>query len=95
MHYMLTYTIKDTASPSEQAALNRKFQSWQPPDGLTMEGNWNSGTGGYALVSTDDYTLMGEVLAQYSRVFRFTVDPVSPVEDMVPATLRGLDWAAS
>ena len=95
MLYMVTYTIKDTASPSEMAALTRKFQSWQPPDGLTMEANWNSGYGGYTLMSTDDYTLMGEVLAQYSGVFSFAVDPVSPVEDMIPATLRGLDWAAS
>ena len=95
MHYMLTYTIKDTASPSEQAALTRKFQSWQPPDGLTMEGNWNSGIGGYALFSTDDYTLVGEVLAQFQGCFSFVVDPVTPVEDMVPASLHGAEWAAS
>ena len=37
MHYMVCYTLKDTATPSEQAALVRKFQSWQPPNGLTME----------------------------------------------------------
>ena len=95
MHYMICYTIKDGASPGEQAALARKFQSWQPPDGLTMEANWNSGNRGYALVSTDDYTLVGEVLTQYSGVFSFVVDPVVPVEDMVPATLRGADWATS
>ena len=96
MQYMVVYTVKDTASPSEMAALTRRFQSsWQPPDGLTMEGNWNSGNGGYVLFRTDDYTLVGEVLAQYSGVFRFAVDPVTPVEDMVPSTLRGADWAAS
>ena len=95
MQFMAVYTPKDTASPGDMAAITRRFQSWQPPDGITMEGNWNNGVGGYVLFRTDDYTLMGEVLAQYSGVFTFTVDPVTPVEDMVPATLRGCDWAAS
>ena len=95
MLYMVVYNQKDTASPSELAALTRKFQSWQPPDGITMEANFNNGHGGYALFRTDDYTLVGEVLAQYSGVFTFSVDPVAPVEDMVPAVLRGTDWAAS
>ena len=96
MQYMLVYSLKDTASPSEVAALLRKFQSWQPPDGITMEGNWSNGCfGGYALVRTDDYTLVGEVASQYSGAFSFTVEPVTPVEDMVPAQLRGTDWAVS
>jgi hypothetical protein len=96
MQYMLVYSLKDTASPSEVAALTRKFQSWQPPDGITMEGNWSNGySGGYALFRTDDYTLVGEVASQYSGVFSFTVDPVTPVENMVPAQLRGTDWAVS
>ena len=95
MQYMVVYTVKDTASPSDMTAILRKFQSWQPPDGVTMEANWNNGHGGYALFRTDDYTLVGEVLGQYSGVFTFAVDPVTPVEDMVPATLRGADWAAS
>ena len=61
-----------------------------------MEGNWSNGCfGGYALVRTDDYTLVGEVASQYSGAFSFTVEPVTPVEDMVPAQLRGTDWAVS
>ena len=95
MQYMVVYTPKDTPSPNEQAALLRKFQSWQPPDGITMEGNWNSGYGGYALFRTDDYTLMCEVLSQYSGGFTFAIDPVIPVEDSAPAAIRGFDWAAS
>ena len=95
MQYMIVSTVKDTASPSDMAALIKKFQSWQPPAGLTMEGNWNNGRGGYALVSTDDYTLVGEVLAQFQGGLSFVVDPVTPVEDMVPALLRGAEWAAS
>ena len=51
--------------------------------------------GGYALFRTDDYTLLGEVLAQYSGCFTFATDPVIPAEDMVPAALRGLEWATS
>ena len=61
-----------------------------------METNWSNGQGGgYALFRTDDFTLLGEVLSQYSGVFTFVVDPVMPVEDMIPANLRGLDWASS
>ena len=95
MHYMVIYTLKETSSPSEVAALLRKFQSWQPPAGITMEANWHNGQGGYALFRTDDYTLLGEVLAQYSGCFTFATDPVIPAEDMVPAALRGLEWATS
>ena len=39
MDYMGTYTLKETSSPSEIAELTRKFQSWQPPAGITMEAN--------------------------------------------------------
>ena len=39
MQYMIVSTVKDTASPSDLAALIKKFQSWQPPAGLTIEGN--------------------------------------------------------
>ena len=39
MQYMIVSTVKDTASPSDLAALIKKFQSWQPPADLTMEGN--------------------------------------------------------
>jgi len=39
MQYMIVSTVKDTASPSDLAPLIKKFQSWQPPAALTMEGN--------------------------------------------------------
>ena len=95
MDYMVTYTLKATSSPSEIAALTRKFQSWQPPAGITMEANWHNGQGGYALFRTDDYTLVGEVMAHNSGCFTCTTDPVTPAGDMVPAALRGLEWATS
>ncbi len=92
MQYMVVATQKDTASPSDVAAVLKKFQSFQPPAGLTMEGNWSNGAGrGYGLVSTDDYTLVGEVLARFSSVFDFRVDPVVSTDQMTPATLRGLE----
>ena len=95
MQYMIVGTLKDSASPSDSVTLGKKFQSWQPPDGLQVDGLWNSGARAYALFSTDDYTLVGEVIAQYQAVFNFTIDPVVPAEDMAPAMLRGSEWAAS
>ncbi len=95
MQYMIVGTLKDSASPSDTVTIVKKFQSWQPPDGLTADGIWNSGARAYALFSTDDYTLVGEVLAQYQALFTFTVDPVVPAEEMAPAMLRGAEWAVS
>ena len=59
MQHMIVGTLKDRASPRDTVALVKKFQSWQPPDGLKVDGLWNSGARAYALFSTDDYTLVG------------------------------------
>ena len=95
MQYMIIGTFKDGASPSDLIAITKKFQAWEPADGLTVEGMWHSGAHAYALFSTDDYTLVGEAIAQYSSVFTFAVEPVVSTRDMAPAMLRGSEWAAS
>ena len=67
MQYMVIGTPKDGASPSDSITITKKFASWQPPNGLTVDGLWHSGAHAYALFSTDDYTLVGEVLKRFSN----------------------------
>ena len=96
MLYMFVVKTKEGAAPEDFAAMLKKFQSWEPPDGLTVEGNWTRGGGRfYSLIKTDDPTLVVEVTAQFSKVLDFHVDPIVPVEDALPAMLRGAEWAAS
>lgn len=93
MQYMLVATTRE-ASPDFVPVL-KKFQSWQPPKGLTVDGIWTSGANGFILVTTDDYTLAGELMAQFSTVNTWDVHPVVTAEALVPAMLRGLEWATS
>ena len=93
MQYMLVGTTRE-ASP-DFIPLLKKFQSWSPPAGLTVEGIWTSGAHGFVLVNTDDYTLATELMAQFSTINTWDVHPVVPAEDLVPAMLRGLEWASS
>ena len=93
MQYMIIGTVKDSASPSDFISITKKFQSWQPPSGIKVDGMWHSGAHAYALFSTDDYTLVGEVLGQYSAIFNWAVEPVVATQDMAPAMLRGTEWA--
>ena len=95
MQYMVIGTPKDGASPSDSISITKKFASWQPLNGLTVDGLWHSGAHAYALFSTDDYTLVGEVLGQYSTVFNWAVEPVVATQDMAPAMMRGAEWAVS
>ncbi len=94
MQYMLAATTKANLSPSDAVAILTKFQSsWQPPKGLTVEGIWTSGPHGFVLVTTDDYSLAAELMAQFSVFNSWVAYPVLPAEDLVPAMLRGYEWA--
>ena len=88
--YMICSTQKAGVSPMEMAGVARKFKSWQPPDGLMVEGMWGNSTGGgYALVSTDDFALVAEFVAQFSEHNESRVDPVGPAQEMAAALMRG------
>ena len=76
------------------AKVAKKFESWQPPAGLTVEGNWSDGGAtGFILVSTDDYSLVAELMGQFSEILSYAVHPVIPSEQVAPAALRGVEWA--
>lgn len=93
MQYMLASKMKDNVSPNEWSAITKKFQSWQVPEGLKVEGNWYTGPAGFTLVSADDYGSVLEAVAQFSEVLSFEVYPVIPAEQAPARILRGLEWA--
>ncbi len=95
MQYMIESTFKAGAPASELARIIEKFATWSPPEGVEVHGIWSSADKNWALVETDDFTKVAEIVGQFSAGLDLTVHPVVMAEESAPAIGRGLAWATS
>ena len=100
MQHLIMAKPKDGATPDDVLKFLKKFQSWEPPAGVKIEGMWSGGPGGsgagFAIVSADDFGAILEFCAQTSGIVTqqiYSVAPTTP-EDLA-RQMAGLEWAAS
>jgi hypothetical protein len=101
MKYMLSWTNRagGSASQLEEDAKRalQMYQKWTPPSGLNILA-WVGrvdGEGGYALVETDDPSLIAGIPAKFATYLITTVHPVLEMADMAQIAGEGIEWRGS
>jgi uncharacterized protein DUF3303 len=101
MKYLVTWTARDGGSAADnEAAVKRSlavFSKWSPPGDATFHQFLNriDGTGGYAVVETDNPASVAEGPAKFGPYFDFQVIPVMDITDGVQITNEAAEFRDS
>ncbi|MEP6665738.1 MAG: DUF3303 family protein [Nocardioidaceae bacterium] len=83
MKYVVSWEPRANASEELQARSLQVFSKWSPSEGATFlqfVGRVDGG-GGFAVVETDDPTLIARDMAIFSAFFEMTACPVLDIQD--------------
>jgi Protein of unknown function (DUF3303) len=83
MKYVVSWQPQSTESEEVQARSLQVFSKWSPPEGTTFLQFLGriDGTGGFAVVETDDPALLASATAVFSAFFDMNVYPVLDIEE--------------
>jgi hypothetical protein len=101
MKYLVSWTARAGASAADnEAAVKRSlavFGKWAPPGDATFHQFLYraDGTGGYAVVETDNPASVAEGPAKFGPYFDFQVIPVMDITDGVPIANEGIEFRDS
>lgn len=81
--YVISWTTRATASEESQARSLQVFSNWSPAEGANFLQFLSrlDGRGGYAVVETDDPTLVAKDMATFGPFFDFEVHPVLEIQE--------------
>ncbi len=83
MKYVVTWDVRSNITEEAQARSLQVFSKWTPSEGVTYReflGRIGS-PGGYAVVETEDASLIAKDIAPFGVWFDFHVEPVLEVAD--------------
>lgn len=97
MKYMVSWETRENASEELQARGLQVFSKWTPSEDATFEQFLGrvDGRGGYAVVETDDITVIARDMAIFSPFFEMSVIPVLPIEETARIAGDALEMRAS
>jgi Protein of unknown function (DUF3303) len=101
MKYLVTWTARDGGSaPDNEAAVKRSlavFSKWAPPSDATFHQFLSrlDGTGGCAVVETDNPASVAEGPAKFGPYFEFEVIPMMDITDGVQIVNEAVDFRDS
>jgi hypothetical protein len=101
MKYLVTWTAHDGASATDnEDAVKRSlavFSKWSPPSDATFHQFLSrlDGTGGCAVVETDNPASVAEGPAKFGPYFEFQVIPVMDITEGVQIVNEGIDFRDS
>jgi hypothetical protein len=83
MKYVVSWQPKSTESEEVQARSLQVFSKWSPTEGTTYLQFLGriDGTGGFAVVETDDPALVARDVSIFSAFFDFNVYPVLDIQE--------------
>jgi hypothetical protein len=83
MKYVVSWQPKSTESEEVQARSLQVFSKWSPTEGTTYLQFLGriDGTGGFAVVETDDPALVARDVSIFSAFFDFNVYPVLEIQE--------------
>jgi hypothetical protein len=99
--YLVSWTARAGGSAKDnEAAVKRSldvFGKWSPPADSTFHQFVArlDGTGGYAIVETDNPASVAEGPAKFGPYFEFDVVPVIDITEGVPIVNEGIEFRAS
>lgn len=97
--FVTTWTAREHGAASEEAVRRglELFGKWSPPDDVTFHefvGRLD-GTGGFAVIETDNPPSLGEASAKFGPYFEFHIYPVVDIGDQAALGSEGVEWRAS
>jgi hypothetical protein len=97
MKYVVHWESRQTESEELQARGLQVFSKWSPSEGATFHeflGRVDA-RGGYAVVETDDPTLIAKDMSIFSAFFDMSVEPVLEIADIAAIGAEALEFRAS
>ncbi len=101
MKYLVSWKDRGGGSASESESLIERslqvFSKWSPPSDATFHQFVTrlDGTGGYAVVETDNPASVAEGPAKFAPYFEFDVVPVLDIAEGVPIASEGVEFRKS
>lgn len=94
MKYMVSWATRPTASEEVQARALAVFGKWSPAEGATFVQFLGrvDGRGGFAVVETDDVTLIARDMAVFGPFFDTSVYPVLDIQDTARIGLEAVEF---
>ena len=97
MKYLVQWEGRETASEQTQARALQVFSKWQPSEKATFEQFLGrvDGNGGFAVVETDDVSVVARDMAIFSAFFKMSVHPVMDIAEIASIGGDALEFRAS
>jgi Protein of unknown function (DUF3303) len=95
--YVVSWEAGPSASEELQARSLQVFGNWSPAEGtnfLQFLGRVD-GRGGFAVVETDDPTLLARDMATFGPFFEFHVHPVLEIQESAQVAMQAVDFRNS
>jgi hypothetical protein len=82
---------------SDTRQIFKVYEKWAPSPDLTFKAfvGRSDGTGGFALIETDNLTALLEDATKFGTFFEFEHTPVIDIGEAVPAMVGALEWRES
>ncbi len=97
MKYMVSWVALPNASEEMQARALQVFGKWSPAEGATFVQFLGrvDGRGGFAVVETDDVSLIARDMAVFSPFFETSVYPVLDIQEAARIGLEAAEFRRS
>ena len=97
MKYVVTWDVRSNLTEQAQARSLQVFGKWVPSEGVTYREFLGriAGPGGYAVVETDDASLIAKDVAPFGVWFDFHVEPVMEIADTAAISGEAIAFLAS
>jgi hypothetical protein len=97
MKYVVSWTIRPHVTEESAARSLQVFGKWSPSEGATFHEFLGrvDGSGGFALVETDDQRLIAKDVAPFTSFFDFEVCPVLDIADSAAVDAEAIEFLQS
>ena len=97
MKYLVSWTTRQNASEDVQARSLQVFSKWSPAEGTNFVQFLGrvDGRGGFAVIETDDVTLIARDMAVFGAFFDMSVYPVLEVQQIAQIGAGAVEFRGS
>ncbi|MET1059789.1 MAG: DUF3303 family protein [Nocardioides sp.] len=97
MKYVVTWSLRANTTEESAARSLQVFGKWSPSEGATFKEFLGrvDGQGGFAVVETEEPTLIAKDAATFSPWFDFEVHPVLEIADLAMIDAAALEFIGS
>lgn len=97
MKYVVSWETRANESEETQARGLEVFSKWSPAPGLDFQQFVGriDGRGGYAVIETDDPTLIAKDMATFGAFFDFEVHPVLEIQETAEVGVAAIEFRNS